>query len=495
MSSKVLYNNIKKKTNLLQRLKDDYRSYRHWRKNWFYLNKMAISAPRVVMKGMFKYTWMYDLVKIGSLVDMYTKERSGPNFEKSHTHLTYLIKRTSDSYLYALKNPDKVIILQNMVPPHILVAMDLHTVMPEMASVMLPKLDQSTGLRYLDEAEGKGLPGDTCGLPRLTAGIALKDEVPAGRCLIASNLPCDGGLASYECIQKSVGDIPIYRLNIPYDFRNEESIDAFVEDLKEMIKFLEENTDGKMDWDKLREICNNYNELVEIELERWELAKTDVSPLSNDALWFPHYFTFNAAPLDKDLVKQHRKLLKMDQKDYKKCRPAFNNIRYRTVIWNPPPSVYGHIWNWLERCWGIASVMDLETYGAMEYIDTSNPDTMLRGLGRAYMWATMAKHTRGPAENMLEDLVRVIEEFKPDFVLYPAHMGCKNSMSLESTMKEECRKRNIPFCVFRFDLVDSRVTSRQKMREQISKFMVDVMKAEPLDPSLLTIKDGIENQW
>ena len=62
-------------------------------------------------------------------------------------------------------------------------------------------------------------------------------------------------------------------------------------------------------------------------------------------------------------------------------------------------------------------------------------------------------------------------------------------------MKEECRKRNIPFCVFRFDLVDSRVTSRQKMREQISKFMVDVMKAEPLDPSLLTIKDGIENQW
>lgn len=487
--------NINKKTSMFRAIRNNYVNYRYWRKNWFYMNMMALTAPKTIFKGMFKYTWLYDLLKSNIMVDLYTNKRSGPNYDKVHRHLSFTIKSLSDMYKNALKNPDKVVIIQNMVPPQILHAMGLTSVVPEVAAVVLPKIDQFAGVRYLDAAESKGLPGDTCGLPRLTAGIALKKEVPIGSCIISSNLPCDGGLASYEVIQESIGNIPIYRLNVPYDFRNDESIDTYVEDLKGMIEFLEKNTDGKMNWDKLREVCRNYNKMVEIELERWELAKAEVPPVTNDALWFPHYFAFNVAAANKRLVKHHSKLLKMDKKAYKKGKICFEGMRYRTVMWNPPPSVYGHIWNWLERCWGVGSVMDLETYGVMEYVDTSTPDTMLKGLGRAYMWATMSKHTRGPAENMIGDLLRAVEEYKPDFVIYPAHMGCKNSMSLEALMKEECKKRKVPFCVFRYDLVDSRVTTRQQMREQINKFMIDVIKAEPLDSSLLTIDDTGEGHW
>jgi benzoyl-CoA reductase/2-hydroxyglutaryl-CoA dehydratase subunit BcrC/BadD/HgdB len=484
-----------KNPNIFRTIRNDYINYRQWRKNWFYISKMAISSPIVISKALFRYTWMYDLMKSSSMLSLYTEGRNGPNYDVMEEHLPFTVKYMCKMYRNALKYPDNVVINQDLVPAQIMDAMGLYNIVPEIAAVVLPKVDQFCGVRYLDAAESKGLPGDTCGLPRFTTGIALMNELPQGRCIVSSNLPCDGGLASYECIQKSLGNIPIYRLSVPYDFRNDESIDTFAKDLKGMIKFLEENTEGKMDWDKLREICGYYNELIEIELERWELAKTEVVPLSNDSIWFPHYFSFNAAPTSKGLIKHQRKLLKMDQKAYKKGIPSFDGIKYRVVMWNPPPSAYGHIWNWLERCWGIATVMDLETYGSMKYIDTATPDSMVRGLARAYMWASMAKHTRGPAENMIGDMLRVIEEYKPDFVLYPAHMGCKNSMSLEAIMKEECRKRKIPFCVFRYDLCDNRVTSRQQMRDQISKFMIDVMKAEPLDSSLLRFDDGSEGKW
>ncbi|MFT5875509.1 MAG: hypothetical protein ACI8WT_004502 [Clostridium sp.] len=459
------------------------------------MGKMGAVAPAPIIKGIIKYPWIFDLMKVNSMVNMYVEGRSGGNVEQVNKTITYITKYMCEMLTYTLSNPDKVVITQNMVPSEIFQAMGLHTMTPELPATILPKCDQFAGARYLDATENSGLPQDTCGLPRFTAGVALLNEIPQGKCIVASNLPCDGGYASYEMVQQSMGNIPIYRLNVPYDFRNSESTDTFVEDLKGMIKFLEENTDGKMDWNKLRKICGNYNEMVECELERWEMAKLDNPPITNDALWYPHYWDFNITSGSDECIKHHKKLLELTRRDYKKGRPSFPNMKYRTVIWNPPPSGYGHLWNWLERCWGIGSVMDLETYGEMEFIDTATNDTMLAGLGRRYMWATMSKHTRGPAKNMIGDMVRVINEDKPDFVLYPAHVGCKNSMSLESTMREKCKEMNVPFCVFRYELLDNRVTSRQSVREQISKFMTEVMHAEPLDPMLLKIDDSDPGRW
>jgi benzoyl-CoA reductase subunit B len=474
----------------------EFINYKHWCLNWFYTGKMGVTTPLpTIVKGAIKYTWIFDLTKANSMANRYVEGRSGANVEQVQKQLTFIVKSICDMVQYALINPDKVVLTENMVPGEILHAMGLHNIQPELPGSILPKCDQFTGIRYLDAAENNGLPSDTCGLPRFTTGVALLNEVPQGKCILASNLPCDGGYASYETIQQSVGGVPIYRLNVPYDFRNDESIHIFVDDLKGMIKFLEENTDGKMDWDKLRKICNNYNEIVECELERWELAKLDNPPLTNDAIWFPHYWNFNVASGSDECTNHYKKLLRLAQKAYKKGIPSFPNMKYRTVMWNPAPSGYGHMWNWLERCWGIGTVMDLETYGAIQPIDTSTPDTMLEGLGKRYMWATMSKHTRGPAKNMIEDLMIVIEDYKPDFVIYPAHVGCKNSMALESTMREKCKELDIPFCIFRYELLDNRVNSRQSIRDQVSKFMTEVMHAEPLDSSLLSIDDNDIGKW
>ena len=468
-------------------------NYRHWCMNWFYMIRMGVTAPLPVITGLLQYPWIFDLLKFNRMATAYVEGRYGANVEMIQDTLSYMVRDCCKRIQYFLVHPGEIAYNQNMVPSEILMAMEVHTFVPEFQSCILPKLDQNSGIKYFDASEHKGLAGDTCSMPRYTAGVALEDELPSAQCILTSNLPCDGGLASYETIQAKLGNIPTYHLNVPYNFRDDESQHAFAEDLKNLIKFLEENTGHKMDWDKLREVCNNYNRMVEAELEMWELAKLPNTPISNDALQCTHAWNFNFTSGEKEAAEFQKKILKKATKAYKKGKTSFEKMRYRTIVWAPPPPMYAHWWNWLERCWGIATVMDMETNGAMEYIDTSTPETMLKGLSRRYMWGTMAKHTRGPSKNYLEDVIQASKDFNVDFVILPAHVGCKNSMSMESMLREGLRKINVPLCVFKYELLDNRVASRQQIRDQISKFMTEVMHAEPLDPSLLVIDDG--DKW
>ncbi len=472
------------------KIKIEYINYKHWCMNWFYMMRMGATAPVPVISGLLKYPWIFDLLKFNGMTTAYVHDRTGANVEMVQDTLSYMVKECCRKIQYFLENPGKIIYNQNMVPAEVLIAMGFETFVPEFQSCILPKLDQNCGFKYFDATEHAGLAGDTCSMPRYTAGVALLDELPPAQCILASNLPCDGGLAAYEVIQAKLGGIPTYRLNIPYNFRDDKSQRVVAEDLKNLVKFLEENTENKMDWDKLKEVCENYNGMAEAAMGLWELAKLPNTPVCNDALQATHAWNFNFTSGALEATEFQRKILKKATKALNKGIPAFENMRYRTIVWAPPPPMYAHWWNWLERCWGIGSVMDMETNGAIEYIDTSNVDTMLRGLARRYMWGTMAKHTRGPGKNYVEDVYQASIDYKADFVILPAHVGCKNAMSMETMLRDELRKIDVPLCVFKYELLDNRLASRQQIRDQISKFMTEIMHAEPLDSNLLVIDDG-----
>ena len=71
----------------------------------------------------------------------------------------------------------------------------------------------------------------------------------------------------------------------------------------------------------------------------------------------------------------------MVKEAYAKKQRQVKKARFRCVQWNVPTFTYATFWNWLERCWGIECVMDLETYGRLSYIDTSTEESV-KGLGK-----------------------------------------------------------------------------------------------------------------
>ncbi len=492
---KKLVKNLDKASDMIPfPIKREFVNYWYWLSTNKTLFEFALSIPPVTLiESFLKYPWMFEYTKANAMITSYMDKRTGANFYAMHQELDFLVKKQAEGLINAINHPEKLVINQNTTAVEILMAMGFSTLCLELPT-LLGKLDQWSYLTYIEQGEEVGLSVDTCSLPKSALGIAVKGEVLPSAAVLMSNYPCDAGMAQYNYLEEVLGR-KVYSLNMPYDLRNDDYLEPFLDEIKNMIKFFEEEAGGVMDWDKLKEICENYNQIVEYERERWEMLKLDNPPLSNDVFQQSHYFNFSYLANMPGAVHNQRRLLEIAQKALAKGMPSFENMRFRTVMWNPAPSAWGHWYNWLERCWGIGVVMDLESSGPMWNIDTTTRDTMLLGLAKRHMWQTMARHTKGPMSNYMNDFYIALNEMRPDFVLYPKPIGCKNVMTMEAMVKEECRRRNMPVCSFKMDLQDNRVASRQQIRDEVSKFMQDIMHAEPLDPSLLILDDCNLGRW
>ncbi len=473
-------------------LRDEWIKYKYYWLNQSYSSKMASAIPKQTMVTLLTQPWMFDMLKSNGQHRRVTEGRSGGLLEASALAYSKTSKAITQMLTNTLKYPERTVLVENMVPPEIVWAMGLNTFIVELIARLLALMDQHGVHRYMDIAENAGLPPDSCGLNRCTFGTIVADALPKGIAMISSNLPCGGGMTSYAKLEQLSG-LPTYRLDIPYNFKEDEAMDVFVEDMMGMIAFLEEHTSGHMDWNKLRQICENYNRAVEFEAETFDLLSHDPAPLCGDCIWQSHYVYQNAYPGTQDAIDMFRRINEIARENVKANRPAFDEMRYRALLWNPPVNCYPSIWNWIERAWGVGIIMDEETYGYMELIDTSSNEAMLKSLGRKQMWAPMARHTRGPMENFFSDLWKAVELFKADMVIFPAHVGCKSTLGIIGQIRDECRKRGINLCVFDYELMDSRVVTRQGIRDQINDYMKNIMKAQPLRPDLLVFDDS--NDW
>jgi hypothetical protein len=125
--------------------------------------------------------------------------------------------------------------------------------------------------------------------------------------------------------------------------------------------------------------------------------------------------------------------------------------------------------------------MDSMTYNHHSPIDTSTPETMLRGLSQIIMQGPMVRHTRGPAENYLDDIFRCYKQFDLDMVWVANHVSCKSAGAMNGILREKCRDMKIPLLVLDYDLLDSRIVSHDNMMSQVDHFMENVMKARRID--------------
>lgn len=68
-------------------------------------------------------------------------------------------------------------------------------------------------------------------------------------------------------------------------------------------------------------------------------------------------------------------------------------------------------------------------------------------------------------------------------------MACKALTGMHGQFEEKAREKGVKLVWVTHDLFDPRVVSRQGVRDQINTYMRNVMKEEPLDPSLEILPD------
>jgi hypothetical protein len=93
----------------------------------------------------------------------------------------------------------------------------------------------------------------------------------------------------------------------------------------------------------------------------------------------------------------------------------------------------------------------------------------------------MARHTRGPAENYMDDIFYIHKQFDLDMLWVAGHIGCKNTQALNGILREKCREAGLPLLIIDYDLSDPRIVPREGIINQIDHFMENIMKAKRLD--------------
>lgn len=432
------------------------------------------------VRDIIRYPWIRDLLRVNTLLTKLGKGRTGRYHDATCKVITSVVSGMTDMLADSLNSKGKLVLHEDMVPPEILRAMGLSLFMPELNGIMLPLINPNAVEDNIDTAEQFGVPADICSLPKSTIGLALKNHLPPAIACVTSNLPCDGGMTAYTLMEKKLG-IPFFRLDVPFDVNNERAIKYFANELRRMVDWLEINTPGKMDWNKLKTICDERNIMLDQEMELWDMIRARPAPMASEPVWLSHLWCFNIFPGKKKATKVITEIGDLARKNLEEGIPAIKKERFRALLWNPPLLHFSDLFNWAERTYGVALIMDSMSYNRLPYIDTSSEQKMLEGLGQTIMGGPMARHTRGPAKNYMDDIFHIKKQFDIDMLWVAGHIGCKNTAALNGMLRERCREEGLPLLIIDYDLSDPRIVPREGIIEQIDHFMENIMKADKLE--------------
>jgi len=485
---------------------DTMYDYGQWMKLWGILISWVFKHPVQNVKALFRYRWMFTYLTVPSFFDRMMAGMKGAGLRGARNNMntlaTVVTQMLTDIFSADLNiHPGskkaeelgkKIILMDELVPILIIKGFKGYKpILQQEFPAYLPSLiNQHSPVHYISQSESYGLPPDVCPLPSLEAGIAIDDDYPkiASPCFISCNMPCDGSIMTSALQDRRIG-LPSYALNIPLRWKRENVQQYAADEYMEMIKFIEEHTGQKIDWDALKEGCELYNRQTAYKIEKWEMNMTDIPPHTGATSWLYRIFEYQAACGTEIAVKNDQKVNKILKNQVAKNKFP-KTVKHRAVLWNTPANMYANFNAWLLNCWGIDSVAEMIDFQGSEFIDTSSKESMLAGIAKMAQGSTMRVHTKGGYQVILDDLWVKVEQFNADMVIMFDQISCKGVGAIQGLFEEEARKRGIKFVWVPQDLMDPTTISRRSMRDKINSFMDTVMKEKPVNPSLVEFDDS-----
>lgn len=328
-------------------------------------------------------------------------------------------------------------------------------------------------LDFIDTAEASGVPSDCCSADKLAVGAIRKGLYPEPACCVGINTPCDAQVMGTQVMAELSGK-PFFLIDVPY-YHNEETIRHVAAQLKELVSFLEEHTGRRLDYDRLKEVCELSNTMTETIWEwlewRRHVPLAQSSKLVAFTLVLQILFTGSEQGIDiaQGLLREARERTQRGER--------FFEERVRAVWYQDPVWTDLQIYDWFERELGLTVPIDVFGYYAHEgLIDTSTPESMLYGLARKLVNChPMARQFRGSIDVYIRDFMHLHETWKADCGIFAGHIACKHAWGGIGLFKEACRKAGIPLLIFEFDMFDPRVTPYEDVYFEIERFVNEVV--------------------
>ncbi len=456
------------------------------------------------MNQLFHYRWMVSYFNAHAFADKLMLGLRG-NALKMHHELVFAIFRfVTENLLFLAKGDEKngnskelsrqTVLLDEMTMGQIMAGFpDLLGIPYQLLPVFLvSEVDQLVCEPYIDAVEAYGLPSDTCPVPTSECGAVVLDALPhLGSCFISSSMPCDGSVMASEYTSRRFKDLPTYHLTFPVRYEDESVMEQAVTEVKNCIKFIEDQTGAKWSWENYFTCMNRFNTETDYELQKWSVNQTDCPQLIGPAYELFRKWNYEMdGGIDPRIIKTFEKVDNLMRTAYENREEAWvGKMRHRSIVWSVPAHYYANFSNWLANCWGINVLVEMEGLNFTKHLNTTDPEEALRDMSRLYERMVMRRHTNGGYQHVVDELWRQVEIWRPEIVIMYQHVSCKNMSTLQGLFDDQAREHGVRLIWIEHDLMDPRTVSRKDMRSRVNNYMYTVMQEEPIDPSLVDFDD------
>lgn len=360
-------------------------------------------------------------------------------------------------------------------PAEILYAMDIVPMHTEMTTWMIA-LFLGEQADILSAGGDLGLVPEICSPHRGIAGAFSLGVLPRPDVMLWSNLVCDNTAKSGELIM-ALNHCPGFYLDHP--FQNSEAEEKYlVGELREMIRFLEEKSGQKMDWDKLSEIVAGMDRQMALFREINELRQAVPSPFHFRG--FLELLTADyLCPGQPEAIAYLETVRDELAEMVRQGKGAVSQERFRLMTLFIPPM---YLMGFLERIsqeYGAVSVVEpFFTRWVEGRLDPSRP---LESVAKKASLIPERYTMYGPLEERtVKDIIGCAKQYQVDGAIYWAFIGCRHTCATIRLFKDVLNEIGVPVLVLDCDIVDPTLNSEEEIRGKLEQFFELLSTGRPL---------------
>ena len=487
-------------------IKDTAYDFYEWARMWVML-LMTFSKDLIpALNSALHYRWMISYFCCHGFMDKNLMGLRGSNLRMSHILIYDVFRYVAENLVFLSKADRKngnstelnkmLVTFDEMTMGQIMAGFpDLLGIPHQLLPVFLvSEIDQLTCVPYIDAVESFGLPADCCPVPSSECGALVIDALPdMGSGFISSSMPCDGSTMASSYFSRRFPNTPVFHLCFPVRYEDETVLQSAAEDIKACIKFIEDQTGAKWNWDAYFSAMKRFNLETSYELQKWEINKTPYPQLLGPVYELFRKWNYEMdGGIDPRVIGTCEKVNKILLEAYEKREePWPGKMKYRAIVWSCPAHYYANFSNWAANCWGINVLVEMESLNFTKPLETEDKEEALRDLARLYERMVMRRHTNGGYHNVVTELWRQCEDWNAKLIIMYQNVACKNMATVQGLLDDQGRERGYDLIWIEHDLMDPRTVSRRTMRDKVNEYMRTVMNAEPVDPSLVEFEDEV----
>ncbi len=353
------------------------------------------------------------------------------------------------------------------LPPEIFRAMDIAIICPEFACAVVASLGMAR--KYLEIAEAH-ITQEFCAANKFPAGLAFSSDTKLPDMVVyAPAHPCDAASTVYANMHYAL-KVPSFYLDLPYTV-DDRAVKYVAKELRNLITFMEEHTNQKFNWDRLREVIEYSNQALVYTTKINELKKIVPSPLSTRSA-----FVIGAAMLGlagaPELPEYFRNQYEIAREKAEKGQGGIPNEKVRCVWIHAGFDFDNSIFDWLESKYGAVAVARLWHMVLPQPINNTGSETeMLEGISSRTLRFPMARQGRGPVSDFIDECISVARDYKADAIISAGNSGCRYHWAIVQLVKDKVHDElGIPILSFEMSQWDSRVASTETVKTIFDQF-------------------------